>query len=129
MGGAATDGLQGIDMREVVREHAISQRQGANFEPYLNHNPDFDTSQFHDQMLTSFRTPEFRYERSDERSRLFKLPDETADVSDEYPDIRDRLDDELSEWLTTEGEPIATGEDSQLTDEMQKQLQNLGYLE
>ncbi|WP_323191296.1 sulfatase [Halostella sp. PRR32] len=129
MGGASTDGLQGIDMRQTVRERVISQRQGANFEPYLDRNPDFDTTQFHSDMLTSLRTSEFRYEKSEGRSRLFKLPDEITDVTTEHPDTASELDDALSEWLSTDGRLIATGEGSELTDAMQKQLQDLGYME
>jgi uncharacterized sulfatase len=129
LGGTSTDGLQGIDLRESVREFAISQRPAANFEPYLDHDPSFDTSRFHAGMLTSARTHDYRYERSDDDAKLFALPDETTDVSDEYPEVRDRLDDELSRWLEAEGEPITTGEDAELTGAMQKQLQDLGYLE
>ena len=125
----STDGLQGIDMRQTTREYVLSQRQEANFDPYLQHNSDFDTSRYHTDMLTSLRTREFRYEKSDERSRLFELPDETTDVSDQYSEVAADLDDKLSEWLATDGQPITTGEESRLTDEMQKQLQDLGYME
>lgn len=127
--GASIDGLQGIDMRKEVRKYAISQRPAANFDPFLEHNPDFDTSQFHTGMLTSLRTDRFRYEKSDDRSRLFEIPDETTDVSSEYPGVASDLDDQLSEWLSTTGEPIATGEKSDLTEEMRNQLQDLGYVE
>ncbi|NHN48720.1 sulfatase [Halostella sp. JP-L12] len=125
----STDGLQGIDMRQTTREYVLSQRQEANFDPYLEHNPDFDTSGYHTGMLTSLRTREFRYEKSNGSSQLFELPDETTDTTDQYPDVAADFDNKLSEWLATDGQPITTGEESRLTDEMQKQLQDLGYME
>ncbi|WP_135820724.1 sulfatase [Halostella litorea] len=127
--GASTAGLQGLDMRESVRDHAISQRPGTSFEQYLDHDPEFDADRFHAGMVTSLRTSEFRYDRSDDDSRLFALPDETTDVADEYPDVVAELDGELSEWLAAEGQPIATGEGDDMSDAMRKQLRDLGYVE
>ncbi|WP_240452006.1 sulfatase [Halostella salina] len=127
--GGETDQFQGIDLRTGTRDHVLSQRGPANFEPYLNCNPDFDTSRYHEGTLTGLRTHQYRLKKSENRVDLHALPDETTDVADAHPKIAAELNDELSEWLATEGQPIATGEDSELSEAMQKQLRDLGYME
>lgn len=127
--GVSSEGLQGIDMRTNTREYVISQRPAANFEPFLDEDSAFDTSRYHADMLTSLRTKQFRYEQSTDRSRLFRLPNETADVAAEYPDVAAELEDQLSEWLETTGQPITTGAETNLTEDMREQLRDLGYVE
>jgi arylsulfatase A-like enzyme len=125
----STDGLQGIDMREATRECAITQRPPANFQPFLDHNSEFDRSRFHSEMLTSVRTDQFRFEKSEGSTKLFELPDETTDVSSNYAEKATEFDEDLSEWLQSEGMPISTGEAANLTDQMRQQLRDLGYVE
>lgn len=119
---------QGVDLRDETREYAIAQRGPEKFEKYLTHNPDFDTSRFHKAALTAFRDHEFKYQQSDEGGELFALPDETTDVSDNYPEVVDRMQDELESWLDTHGQSIESRAESELTESMQKQLRDLGYL-
>lgn len=127
--GIPSDELQGIDMRENTREYVISQRPAANFEPFLEQDPAFYTSRYHADMLTSLRTKDFRYEQSTERSRLFRLPNETDDVAGEYPNTAAELEAELSEWLERSGKPIMSGAETNLTEDMREQLRDLGYVE
>lgn len=127
--GGETEQFQGIDVRNEIREYAISNRAPVDQETWREYNSEFDASRFHSGKLTSIHTGEFRYQSSNEKSELFRLPDETQDVSKEFPNVADYLDGELEQWLKEFGKPIKEEEPSELTDEMQQQLKNLGYIE
>jgi uncharacterized sulfatase len=126
---ADTEGIQGVDLTSDRREFAICQRGPADFDDYLEHNPSFDTSRFHKSMLTAVRTPTHRYQRSEGRAELLALPDEIRDVSDEEPELAAELDEQLSEWLETEGVPVGAARDAEFNDAMRRQLSDLGYVE
>jgi uncharacterized sulfatase len=128
-GEADTDGIQGVDLRTERREFAISQRSPTDFELYLEHDPSFETSRFHAGLLTGLRTETHRYQRSDDRAELLRLPDETTDVSDSEPELAAELDERLDEWLATEGAPVGEGRDAEFDDAMRRQLSDLGYVE
>ncbi|WP_411966230.1 sulfatase [Haloferax sp. YSMS24] len=133
MAGAPTEGTQGIDLRTDHRDFAVVQR-GAdrcrqNVEKLLELNPEFDASKFPDSTLTALFTPEFKYEHSDDGTELFRLPDESSDVSDEYPVVASDLHETLVEWFETEGKPVTDQrQKGRFTDEMRDQLADLGYL-
>jgi uncharacterized sulfatase len=126
--GVDTSQFQGVDLRDETREYAIAQRGREDFEMYRTHNPEFDTSPFHEAALTSFRDFEFRYQKSEDGDELFALPDETTDLSDRYPEVVDRMRDDLESWLDTHGQAVESDAESELTGSMQKQLRDLGYL-
>ncbi|HET7323039.1 MAG TPA: sulfatase-like hydrolase/transferase, partial [Halococcus sp.] len=131
--GARTDGIQGIDLREETREYTITQRGAKrtlkNLERFSELNPDFDPAPYHTATLHALRTEAFKYQKSDERTELFELPDETHDVSEEQPTVRKRLDEELDTVLETDGQPAYTeGREGKFTDAMKEQLSDLGYL-
>ncbi len=123
-----TEQMQGVDLRHSKRTCAISQRQSFNGSGY-EQNPEFDTSRFHEQMLTSFRSDRFRYSYSDDQSELFELPDEYTDVTKEYPEVVERFEVNLTDWLSEEGQPISRGTEDNLTESMRRQLRDLGYVE
>jgi arylsulfatase A-like enzyme len=127
--GGETGTCQGVDLRQTARDGAISQRPPASFDQYLDHNPDFDTSRFHADWLTSYRTHEYRFQHSADRTELFVPPDEETDVAADHPDVAADLDARVTDWLETEGRTVAAGEGSGLTDEMRDQLRDLGYME
>ncbi|WP_254830853.1 sulfatase [Haloglomus salinum] len=127
--GADTDRVQGIDLREEGREFAISQRGPANFDLYLDHDATFDTSRFHESLLTGLRTETHRYQRSEDRTELLALPGETTDVSESEPELAAELEARLDEWLATEGKPVGEGRDAEFDDAMRRQLSDLGYVE
>ena len=123
-----TDQMQGVNLQHSKRTYAISQRQsyvGSRYEQ----DPEFDLSQFHEQMLTTFRSDRFRYMWSDDRNELFEPPDECTDVSEEYPEVAKRLKSELTDWLSQEGQPVSRGTEDNLTESMRRQLRDLGYVE
>ena len=133
MVGASTDGTQGIDLRTGRRDFAVVQR-GAdrcrqNVGKLLELNPDFDASEFSDSTLTALFTSEFKYQHSDDGSELFRLPDESSDVSDLYPSVEADLRETLTEWFETQGVPVTTQrQKGRFTNEMRDQLADLGYL-
>lgn len=127
--GGDTAQLQGVDLDEDAREFAVAQRDPAEFDEFLEYNPDFDTSRFHESVLTALRTRQYKYQRSDDGTDLFELPDEETDVSDEQPDVCDDLDERLEMWLETDGRPVGASGQAEFTDAMRRQLSDLGYLQ
>lgn len=126
--GGDTSQLHGVNLAERSREHAIAQREPANFEPLLAHNPEFDTSPFHEGALHAIRTEAIKYQRSDDRADLFELPDEKTNVIEEYPEVAVDLDARLSEFLKTDGRPVEEHRRAEFSDAMKRQLRDLGYV-
>lgn len=122
----------GQDIRKSPREFAVTQRGGTRAQAKLkaiqSYCDDYPTDRFHSGDLTSVRTKKWRYQTSDMRSELFELPDEDRDVSDVYPETAEELDQVCEEWLDEYGGPVGEAEAAQLTDEMESQLTDLGYL-
>jgi uncharacterized sulfatase len=128
MADGRTEQMQGVDLRRNERTYAISQRQSLSGSRY-EQDPEFDISRFHEQMLTTFRSERFRYLWSDNKSELFELPGELTDVSDKHPEVAERFEAELTNWLSKEGQPISRGTEDNLTESMRRQLRDLGYVE
>jgi uncharacterized sulfatase len=128
MADGKTEQMQGVDLRQKKRTYAISQQQSGIRSNYKQ-APEFDTSDFHEQMLTAFRSERFRYSYSDDQSELFELPDEYTDVTEEYPEVAERFEVNLTDWLSEEGQPISRGTEDNLTESMRRQLRDLGYVE
>jgi uncharacterized sulfatase len=131
--GADTESLQGRDLREESRDKSVVQRGAErtrrNLDTFEAHNPAFDRSDYPSGTVTALRTAEFRYQRSEDRDELFRLPDGRTDVSDEYPEIASDLETTLDEWLETTGAPVdRDSSDGEFTDAMKEQLSDLGYL-
>ena len=127
--GGRTDQFQGIDLRSDRRPYAIAQRGSTSFDTILEHNPEFDTSRYHETSLSCLRTGEYKYQTSGDRAELFDLPDEETDVSAAHPDLVESFDAELTDWLETKGRPVDAADRAEFTDAMQKQLRDLGYVD
>jgi uncharacterized sulfatase len=127
--GGDTQGMVGSDLRTERPEFAVSQRGPADFGGLLERNPEFDVDRFHHSTLTALRTERFLYQQSDDRAELFKLPDETTDVSQQYPEMVDELKEKLEMWLETYGQPADEGLEGDFSASKEKQLRDLGYLE
>lgn len=131
--GADQSTLQGIDLREDMRDHCFIQRGGNRVEQHLEwfeeYAPEFDPSWLHRGDLTAVRTTMHKYEKSDSRTVLYELPDEETDVAENQPAVADRLDDELFAFLETLGRPYS---DEQRTRELsasaRQSLKDMGYL-
>jgi uncharacterized sulfatase len=123
----------GRDVRTDPREVAFTQRgeprSVTKLQELLRHNPAFDASGFLSGVVTSARTLEHRYQRGDDRADLYRLPDESADVTGSEPDVAERLDREINSWLEAHGASSGSEErTAEFTPEMAKQLEDLGYL-
>ncbi|WP_435074275.1 sulfatase [Halorubrum sp. HHNYT27] len=123
----------GRDIRTDPREVAFTQRgeprSVTKLQELLRHNPAFDASGFLSGVVTSARTREHRYQRGDDRTNLYRLPNESVDVAESEPEVAEWLADETESWLATHGASSNSRERSaEFTPEMAKQLEDLGYL-
>jgi uncharacterized sulfatase len=127
--GGESNKIEGIDIRKNEREFAFSQRKPLDFEHILQHNQEFNTSRFHSSLLTSVRTDEFKYQKSQDKTELFKLPDEETDVSGEYPGIVRKLDGVIEDWIKKKGESRYSSSEEDFSNEVKDHLRDMGYLE
>jgi len=72
---------------------------------------------------------QYKYVKRPDAARLYRLPDEESDVSDEYREVVEEMDSWLVEWLDTEGALVGTSADIDIDDEMRSWLADLGYLD
>lgn len=126
--GAPTDGTHGIDLASESSEYAVSQRGPMSqiLSNLADYNPAFDAGRFHRGEFTAIRGSKFKYQRSADRTELFRLPDETIDVTDEYPEVATRLDAEVDRRVS--GKQYERSADAEFTDAIEEQLRDLGYL-
>lgn len=138
LAGADTTQFRGVDLRSDQRSYAISQdlrgtvenEDTQDYQRILKHNSNFDTSKYHQSMLTALRTKEFKLLHTDENTSLHRLPDETEDVSAENPEKQTELEHTANEWLKTEGRPfLDTPEQKEHSDEVQQHLREMGYID
>ena len=127
-----TDSLHGVDLRSEDRAFAVSQRGQQTYERTMRaieeHRPDFDTERFHSGLLTSLRTPEFKYLHSTDGSELFRLPDEGTDVMDTHPESVSTFEARLEEWMDEYGEEIETDARAEHSSATKRRLRDLGYV-
>lgn len=77
----------------------------------------------------SLRTDDYRLVTHDRGTRLYRLPEESTDVGESFPEIRDRLCGLLTDWRAEYGQPIVETVSEDGYDERTKQrLADLGYL-
>ncbi|MDY7082284.1 MAG: sulfatase, partial [Halobacteria archaeon] len=87
MADGKTEQFDGVDIRKQGRKFAVSQNwiRDDMFKMLHDINPEFDASRYHRKLVTGIRTKEYKYQKSEKGSELFKLPDEDNDISDEEP--------------------------------------------
>jgi uncharacterized sulfatase len=129
MAGADAAETVGVDLRENRREFAVSQRGPQTFDSLRSYNPDFDDSRFHQEMLTSIRTGQYRFDHSEDWEALYELPNEETDVSPDKPDVVADLSSDLDEWMATHGSPVEDAETTEYSEAAERQLRDLGYME
>lgn len=129
IGGADTDSVQGVDLRENRREYAISQYPGGSLEPLLELNPEFDTSNYPTEPFSVIQDEEYKYSEWPEEGALYELPDEETDLRKERSERAEELESALAEWLTTEGQTVTADREAAVDDELRDQLKDLGYLD
>ena len=120
------------DIRDEQRNYTITQRGGKRARKKLDiiekYNNQFDRSRFHESDLTSIRTREHRYQRSEDSSELFNIADETIEISDQKPEIAKYLADELDVWISKHDRNDLVEESAEFDQAMSQQLRDLGYL-
>jgi uncharacterized sulfatase len=80
--------------------------------------------------VDALRTRKFRLITHDRKTELYRLPDETTEVGDSFPAVREELSGALKEWRDTYGQPVAHRPAEDDYDErMRQRLADLGYLE
>jgi uncharacterized sulfatase len=123
----------GQDIRKEPRQYAVVQRGSDRarnkLEKVGEYSDEFSEKRFHLGDLTALRTEKWRYQRSSNESRLFKLPDETTDVSQDYPSVAAELDELCQNWLNDVGQPVGRVGTAEFSDETRTQLRELGYLQ
>ena len=92
-----------IDLRNTEREYTVT----------IDFDPD----------VISLRTDEFKYVDGVDGEKLYELPDETQDVSSEYPSKFSWFRKEATQYPQS-----LSGVDASLNTEMEQQLRDLGYL-
>jgi len=127
--GAETETIQGVDLRTEQREYAVSQSPPESIEPLIEHNSEFDRSKFPTSEYSVIQDDEFKYVARPETPRMYRLPDETTDVCNQYSDRMEMLRTELRGWLSTEGRRAGSGKNIEIDDQMRSRLADLGYLD
>jgi uncharacterized sulfatase len=127
--GAETQTIQGVDLRTDTRKYAISQSPPGSIEPLLENNPEFDQSKFPTDAYSVIQDKKFKYVARPDEPRLYQLPNESSDLHDEYPKRAKQMKKELSEWLSTDGSRVGTGENINIDEQMRSRLADLGYLD
>ena len=122
-----TDQFEGRDIRSSERTFAVSQRGTAQFEPYLKHSDEFDIERFFKKPYTVVTDGDYKLATNADQTELYKLPDETIDVSDAEEDDRQRLKGYFAnldiDWIHDRLSEGAEFDENQI-----KQLEDLGYL-
>lgn len=136
--GAETDFVDGIDLREETREFAVSQAGETSLAPLFERDPKFDGARFFPgaresiPVRTALRTDTHRYVSGADGTRvLYRLPDETRDVSEDETGVAADLASKLEEWLASRraGTPDRTTPDDGLSEDVTARLKRMGYLE
>jgi uncharacterized sulfatase len=127
-----TGGIDGVDLTRSSRDIAVSQRGDATYtntiERLIDINADFDTERFSKGLLTGIRTDRFKMINEHDGRLLYELPDEATDVSDRYPNHRDRLEGALDEWLAEHDERVHTSTSAEFSSGAEQRLRDLGYI-
>lgn len=136
LAGADHSQFQGQNLLAGCREIAISQdfrgtvddNDERNYDRIRQYNPDIDLSHLPKSLLTAARTRDFKLLHTKYRSELYRLPDESEDVQDQYPSVYSNLLSFVQEWLKTEGRPFdSSPKEAELSDQVEQHLEDMGY--
>jgi len=128
--GCSTSQFQGIDLRKDTRDAVLAQRgpRPGDIDRLLENNPQFEADRFHTGLLDAIRTDSFKYVESDEGAELYRLPDETTDVSKDHPAENDRLAARLNEYRSERSGHPEDRQRADFSDAMRAQLKDMGYI-
>lgn len=127
-----TDGMQGIDLSEQSRTYAFAQRGSATTQKTLEEIRKYNTEFQHEDVLEGFvtavRTNDWKYVTNGSEQKLYKIPDEDEDVSQQHEDIVNDLDSVLKEWSEKHSQIMHSDEQSEFDPEVKEHLADLGYI-
>lgn len=144
-----------LDMLDIDASEAREQFQGISFHPDADQSREYATAEYmtpqpsmdaletkigdlpdhvygYDRSLRAIRTDRYKYIRgSDDSQELYDIqddPGEQTDLADTKPDVVDRLDTTLDEWLDS-FEQTERSKDVSMDNDTKSQLEDLGYLQ
>lgn len=129
--------FQGCDLRRENRSKAVSQHvdpsvdngERSNYDHILKHNSSIDLSHLPKSMAISVRNKKFKFVRTDECARLYRLPNEMNDVKKEYTEEFDKFCSFTDQFLKTKGTPLQIdSQKGELSKQAEQQLRDMGYL-
>lgn len=122
-----TEQFEGLDIRESGREYGISQYGHVNMNSYLKHNKEFKSDRFFKNPYTVVTDGDLKLAINKERAELYRLPDETTNISESERKHQNRLNAVLEElginWSENNKSEKSYFDESQI-----EQLKDLGYL-
>jgi uncharacterized sulfatase len=126
--------IRGTDLTSANRHYAVSQRSGARTQKNLaairEYNQEYEVPSIPTETLTALRSTEFKYLYSSKNKKLFKLPDEQTDVTDQYPEIADQFHEYARDWLEThETDHSSQQRSGELDPVMREHLSDMGYIQ
>jgi arylsulfatase A-like enzyme len=123
----ATEQFEGRDIRKSGRKYAVSQCGQADLNTYREHSSEFNDSRFFGEPYTVVTDGEFKLANNEERTDLYRLPNETTDVFESNEECGERLKLVIEEfgieWSYDSDSLSADFDESQI-----EQLKDLGYL-
>ena len=127
--GVETGQFQGYDLRDEEREYVLCERgpRPSDLAKLRDRNPEFDASRYHWPAVACLRSADWKLVRSDDRTELFRLPNERTDVSDEHPERVRRMERDLEALRPTER--FESGDRAEIDDAMENHLRDMGYIE
>lgn len=127
--GVDVDQFQGYDLRTAERPYVLCERgpRHSDLEKLHERNSAFDADRYHWPAVTCLRSRDWKLVQSDDRTELFRLPDERTDVSDDHPERVRRMESELASIRPSER--FESGDRAEIDAAMADHLRDMGYLE
>ena len=130
--GAETDQFEGLDLDSESRELAVAQRSGHNAQQNLKQIQEHDSGYVppihHPDMLTAFRSAEYKLLYSEDAVELFALPDEGTDRTEDYPDVHEEMVSAARRWLDDHETRSAAEREQELDSDIKDHLSDMGYI-
>lgn len=127
-----TKGMQGIDLSEQSRTYAFAQRGSATTQKTLQEirkdNPEFQHEDVLEGFVTAVRTNDWKYVTNGSEKKLYKIPDEDKDVSQQNVDVVNDLNSVLKKWSEKYNQTMDSDEQSKFDSEVKERLTDLGYV-
>lgn len=128
--GGTADQFEGVNLAHESRAYAVGQSSPSqkDKEKLLERNGDFDVSQYRFDPINCIWDDEFKLVVGENGEQLFKRPDETTNVIDDYPDVAASLRHAVAELLP--GLPETDRRDpADFNEDTYDKLRDMGYIQ